>query len=122
MRLTMRWMIAAVSAAALVAVWVAPNTAQATKHCARAEGKRYSASVEVMKGHVSCKEARRVAAAVFSGRARYHDHGCGSPTKPPPCNSYFTVRSGWRGNYSTGGWRMTNRRRGAVIGGGYTLR
>src|SRR3954452_22174157 len=106
--------ICGIATVVAVALALAPGNALASKSCGHVSTQwQARASVKVKRGHVSCREARRVARTLLNGKARYHDNGY-------TFNSYWTVRKGWRGQYHTGNWYMKNRRRHALIRGRYS--
>lgn len=67
------------------------------------------ATVEIRSGAATCKQARAVATAFLSGRAKYHNGGYSY-------NSYQQFGY-WRGGISTGAWGATNTRTHAYVGG-----
>src|SRR3954451_5696022 len=96
-----------------VALAVGAAPAEATKRCQNVKttskaGETIRAQVKVQRGKTSCTEARRVAIAILSGKARYHE-GDSSAT------SYYIVSGGWRGGISTGAWAATNKKTNAYI-------
>ncbi|HEX8105440.1 MAG TPA: hypothetical protein VF533_22690 [Solirubrobacteraceae bacterium] len=98
--------------AASFAVLLAAQPAQASKRCAKvrvtaASGEKIRATVRVERGRARCRVARKVARAILSGRARYHEGDSHA-------DSYYIVGN-WEGGISTGAWAATNQVTGAYI-------
>src|SRR4051812_20042903 len=85
-------------------------TAADARMCGKAHYGSHAATVTIVRGKVSCREAKRVARRLLSGNAAYHDGGYSY-------NSYYLLGHGWKGGTSTGGWGATNKRRHAYITG-----
>src|SRR4051794_3397724 len=93
---------------AVAALW--PSSALASKRCGTVSHGKRAITVTVKRGHVTCREARRVAARLVSGKARYHQ-GASS------ADSWYELGHGWRGGLSTGYWGATKRHtRSYVLG------
>jgi hypothetical protein len=84
-----------------------PVSAQASISCGRIEGGEVKVLVE--RGHVPCREARKVMAAFLSGQGTEH----GGPDSPSYRKSW-SLHGGWRCGHAAGG--------GGCTRGGMTFR